>query len=122
MYKREKNRRLGSEKEKLAGEYLKRAGYEILEYNFFAKAGEIDLVARDGEYLVFVEVKYRSSSSNGLPEEAVNARKIQRITRAAQYYLMKRGYDQETPCRFDVVAIMGDSLHLVKDAFEGGSL
>ena len=60
---RENNRAIGSKFEKEAGTYLKKHGYEILEYNYRCRAGEIDIIARDGEYLVFCEVKYRNGSS-----------------------------------------------------------
>lgn len=65
------NRKIGNSYEKIAGEYLRLHGYEILEYNFRCKAGEIDIIAKDGDYLVFCEVKYRKSKRKGSPFEAV---------------------------------------------------
>ena len=59
------NHKTGAEYEQKAGAYLEEQGYEILEYNFRCRAGEIDIVARDGEYLVFCEVKYRASGGGG---------------------------------------------------------
>ena len=73
-------RQIGTEKEKLAGAYLEQNGYEIIEYNFRCKQGEIDIVAKDGEYLVFCEVKYRSNIKKGTPFEAVDYKK-QRVRR-----------------------------------------
>lgn len=105
--------------EQLAGEYLKGKGYRILEINFYSRFGEIDIIAMDGDYLVFLEVKYRKSASAGYPAEAVGKEKQERIYRAAQYYLYKRGLPSDTPCRFDVAAIRGDEITLIKNAFGG---
>lgn len=68
-------RKTGQEQEAKAACFLKTQGYQILEQNYRCKRGEIDLVAREGQYLVFVEVKYRSTNESGLPEEAVDLRK-----------------------------------------------
>ena len=111
-------RKLGGEKEQLAGEFLERQGYQILEYNFYSRWGEIDIVAREDDYYVFLEVKYRSSDRNGFPEEAVGYGKMQHMTKAAQYYLLRHGLPEDTPCRLDVVAILGRECHLIRDAFE----
>ncbi len=114
----EKNkRRIGSRYEKQACEYLKEQGYHILELNYRCKWGEIDLIAKEGAYLVFVEVKYRSDVSFGIPEEAVDKRKQRVISRVADYYCMTKGYTEVTPCRFDVVAFLGDKVHLIRNAF-----
>lgn len=114
----EKNRRrLGAENEKKAGKYLEKAGYEILEYNYRCKAGEIDLVARDGKYLVFCEVKYRSGCGSGHPLEAVDLRKQKILSRCALYYLTGKGL-QDVPCRFDVVSMMDDEILVIKNAFD----
>ena len=110
-------RKIGTEQEKIAGAYLESRGYRILEYNFRAPRSEIDIVARDGRYLVFVEVKYRVSGHSGHPLEAVDLRKQRRICLAARYYLYTHGQGEDTPCRFDVIGIEGDGVMLVKDAF-----
>lgn len=112
-------RKLGSEKELAAAEYLVGQGYQILEHNFFCRTGEIDLIAKDGGYLVFVEVKYRKDSAFGSPQEAVTPKKQRVIAKTARYYLLKNGYPQNTLCRFDVVAIAGQEIHLIINAFEG---
>lgn len=114
---RENNRAIGSKFEKEAGAYLKKHGYEVLEYNYRCRAGEIDIIARDGEYLVFCEVKYRNGLSGGHPLEAVDAKKQRTIARCAGIYLTKHGVS-EVPCRFDVIGIMNDEICLVKNAFE----
>jgi len=116
--KKESNRKLGFEKEKLAGEYLRNMGYKILAYNFYSRYGEIDIVAKDGAYLTFVEVKYRSSDKNGLPEESISRRKINRLVKTAQFFLLKHGYPEETACRFDAVVILGKECRVIQDAFE----
>ena len=72
MYKKN-NRRTGTGYERKAGAYLDFLGYKIVTYNYRCRLGEIDLIARDGEYLVFVEVKYRTTSVSGYPAEAVDA-------------------------------------------------
>lgn len=111
-------RKIGSEKEQVAGSFLQMQGYTVLEYNFYTKYGEIDIVAKDGEYLVFVEVKYRSNARNGFPEEAISYKKMQKITKAAQYYMLRHGLTEDIPCRFDAVVILGHEQRLIKNAFE----
>lgn len=102
----------------MAAEFLKREGYEILETNYRCRQGEVDLIARDGDYLVFIEVKYRSGTGSGLPEEAVDIRKQRQICRTAAAYLVKKRIYDVCPCRFDVVAIQGESIRLYRNAFE----
>lgn len=108
---------MGSRYEEAAAAFLKEQGYEILERNYRDRYGEIDIIGRDGNYLVFVEVKYRTGNRSGYPEEAVYTRKQERIRHTASYYLYSRRLSQETPCRFDVVSIMGDEIRVIKDAF-----
>lgn len=111
---------LGRRGEDIAARYLRRCGYRILERNFRAAGAEIDLVAADRETFVFVEVKTRSGADFGMPAEAVDARKSERIRRAAAMYL-RRNRAAERPARFDIVAIIGAGrarrLELLKDAF-----
>ena len=96
---------------------LQSCGYKILQYNFYTRIGEIDIVAKEGEYYVFVEVKYRSTDDYGMPEEAIDYRKQKRIIAASRYYLMKQGVPENVPCRFDVVCILGKKYKIIKDAF-----
>lgn len=116
MEKKENKRKTGSRYEDMAAAFLKGRGYEILERNYHDRGGEIDLVARDGEYLVFVEVKYRKNARNGYPEEAVGPLKQKHIRHTAQYYLYHHDL-KEIPCRFDVVSILGEEIRLIKNAF-----
>lgn len=111
-------RAIGIDYEKLAGEYLKSQGYEILEYNFRCHMGEIDIIAKDGGYLVFIEVKYRSSKRQGTPLEAVDIRKQRKISKTASYYCLTHGYGESMPCRFDVVGIERSEYIVVQNAFE----
>lgn len=111
---------LGRRGERIAERHLKRRGYRILERNFRAAGAEIDLVAMDGETLVFVEVKTRRTARAGMPEEAVNQRKRRHLRRAAEIYALgHRAHDRAM--RFDVVAIREDDagrhLELLRDAF-----
>lgn len=114
--KTDNRRSTGAAYEQAAGYYLEQLGYEILEYNYRCRRGEIDIVAKDGEYLVFCEVKYRSDGKKGSPLEAVDARKQQRIRRAALYYLTEHG-KSDVPCRFDVIGIEGTKVTHIRDAF-----
>ena len=111
------NVRKGREYEKRAGWYLEQEGLKILEYNYRCALGEIDIVAREEETLVFCEVKYRTDTRKGTPLEAVDSRKQRRLFLSAMHYMMKAGLT-EVPCRFDVIGIMNDEICLVKNAFE----
>ena len=111
------SKRTGLYYETQAAVFLEKQGYQILERNFRCPAGEIDLIAKEGGYLCFVEVKYRSERETGTPEEAVDAKKQKRISRAALYYLMKQGLGDTTPCRFEVVGIRPDGIRVTKNAF-----
>lgn len=110
-------REIGNEYESMAASYLQNDGYEILERNYRDKLGEIDIVAKDGKELVFIEVKYRLNLSKGDPAEAVDKRKQMRIRNGARGYLYRHHIDEDVPCRFDVVAILGEEIRLIKDAF-----
>jgi len=111
---------LGTYGQKLAENYLKSHGYQIMESNFRCQSGEIDIIARDGGYIVFIEVKYRRSLAHGYPREAVGYYKQRHIRRVAEYYIMvKRLCNQDF--RFDVLEIidMADNpeITLIKNAF-----
>ena len=75
------------------------------------------IIARDRDYLVFIEVKYRRDEHEGDPAEAVDARKQVRILRTARYYMTRYHISEDTPCRFDVVAVLGSNVRLIRDAF-----
>jgi putative endonuclease len=113
----EQSRKKGAAYERLAAAFLQKKGYEILKRNYYSPQGEIDLIARDGEYLVFVEVKYRADSRYGHPLETVDTRKQRRIKGAARWYLRENGPKEETACRFDVVGMLKDEIIHVENAF-----
>ncbi len=111
---------LGKRGEELARDFLSRQGYTILERNFRTRSGEIDIIARQGTTLVFIEVKTRSDNRFGSPFEAVTERKRRAITRVALEYLVSHG-GPDRLCRFDVVAVYpGESpkVEIVRNAFE----
>jgi putative endonuclease len=94
------------------------AGYQIVERNFACRAGELDIVARDGDVLVFIEVRSRADGAHGHAAEMVSPGKRARVTRVARIYLEARApvFDE---CRFDVVAVTGDVIDIIKDAWRG---
>ena len=110
-------REVGANYEKIAGEYLILQGYEIIEYNFYSRIGEIDIVAKHNGYLVFVEVKYRENEEKGHPLEAISLKKQRSISKCAFYYMQKNKL-HDVPVRFDVVAILGEELQVVQNAFD----
>jgi len=110
-------REVGANYEKIAGEYLILQGYEIIEYNFYSRIGEIDIVAKHNGCLVFVEVKYRENQEKGHPLEAISLKKQRSISKCAFYYLQRFGL-QDVPVRFDVVGILGDEIKVVQNAFD----
>jgi len=95
---------LGRTGERLAAEELSRRGYHILEQNFRCSHGEIDLVAEDAQDLIFIEVKTRRGNAYGLPEEAVTARKQQKIVQVASFYLDLHACSERS-WRIDIVAV-----------------
>jgi putative endonuclease len=99
------NRRIqGKAGEDLAARFLERNGMKIIERNYRFERGEIDLIAEEGDELVFVEVKARRSTVFGTPEDAVTEEKQEQVYSVADGYLFEHNIDNR-PCRFDVVAI-----------------
>ena len=104
-----RNKDLGACGETHAAAFLRQQGYRIIERNFHCHFGEIDIIAGDGDVLVFVEVKTRSSLLFGEPEEAVNAQKMQHMKRTAYMYMRRnRLRPENTLYRFDIVSIVVD--------------
>ena len=106
-------RETGSRYEKFAAGQLEKRGYEVLAFNYRCRQGEVDLICRQGGVLVFVEVKYRATDRFG----AVDARKQERIRKAAVHYMCSRGIAPDVPCRFDVVSILGGQVEIIENAF-----
>ena len=99
------NRRIqGKAGEDLAARFLERNGFKIIDRNYRFERGEIDLIAEEGDELVFVEVKARRSTIFGSPEDAVTEKKQEQVHAIADGYLFEHDIDNR-PCRFDVVAI-----------------
>lgn len=113
----------GLEGEQLACAELERRGYVVLDRRYRTNAGELDIIARDGDYLVFVEVKARRDSSFGNPEDAVTMPKQQKMVLMAMDYLARSGL-ADVPCRFDVVAVNTQTdppnVTVLQDAFRPG--
>lgn len=97
-------RAMGAIGEEVAAAFLQHKGYTILEKNFYYNHGEIDIVAKEGNTLVFVEVKLRHSNTFGEPEESVTSKKQELIRRTAEGYVALKNLN-EIECRFDVVSI-----------------
>jgi len=93
--------------EDFALDQLREAGLELLDRNYRTQRGEIDLVLQEQSTVVFVEVRYRTSSAYGRPEETVDARKQSRLRLTAQGFLQQHLDPHNTPCRFDVFAVSG---------------
>jgi putative endonuclease len=110
------SREAGYSAEQLAADFLSQRGFRVLERNFTVKGGEIDLVCDDAGTLVFVEVRARRGDDFGAPEETISKTKRRRIVLAARHYLVLRQIE-ERACRFDVIAIEGDQITHIADAF-----
>lgn len=114
---------LGKTGEELAQQYLRKKHYTILQTNYKVRNIELDIIAQTKKTIVFVEVKTRSSEAFGMPEEAVDARKQQRIVRAANTYMQQ--YPDDYEARFDIIAVvMKDNaepeIRHTEDAFAPG--
>jgi len=107
----------GAAGEQLAADYLQRRGLELIERNFRARGGEIDLICRDGKATVFVEVRLRTSGDFGGAAASITATKQARLILAARHWLLRHG---ETPCRFDCILLDGldpRNIEWLRDAF-----
>jgi putative endonuclease len=117
------NKSIGNCGENIAEKYMKNLGYFILEKNFRCKIGEIDIIAKDKDYIVFVEVKSRFGVMYGTPSEAVNKSKQYKIYKTAQMYILKKKLFCSN-FRFDVIEVIFNSqndtysIRLIKDAFQ----
>lgn len=109
----------GVRAEETACRYLCRKGLRLLTRNFRCRGGEIDLIMRDGDSLVFVEVRYRRHARYGSGAESVDRRKRERIILCAQLYLQRHPAEQRRPARFDVVSLDADNgIDWIPDAFQ----
>lgn len=108
----------GAAAEARAADYLLRQGLRIVARNFRCRMGEIDLIAEDGEGLVFVEVRARTGGAFGGAAASITTAKQARIVASARFYLA--GFRHEPACRFDAILIEGDRLEWIKNAFDAG--
>ncbi|MEJ5173663.1 MAG: YraN family protein [Hydrogenothermaceae bacterium] len=108
---------IGRLKEDMAVEFLREKGYLIIERNFRKRFGEIDIVAKDGNCLVFVEVRSRSYDTFGKALESIGVKKRVKLSKIGNYYIsqLNQHFDE---VRFDVVSITGDEIEHIKNAFE----
>jgi putative endonuclease len=108
---------VGGDKERLACAYLEERGLRLVTRNYRCRRGEIDLIMRDADNLVFVEVRYRASTRFGTPAETVGPRKRRRLAAAAAHYLMR--HPTRLACRFDILAITGArEIDWIRNAFD----
>ncbi len=107
---------LGRAGEIKAAEFLKKKGFKILKTNYKTYCGEIDIIALDGENVVFIEVKTRSGEEYGLPSEAVTIKKREKYYKIASEFL-QRERKTDCPCRFDVIEIENGQINHILDAF-----
>ena len=114
-------RELGTEGETRARAWLLGRGAKILEMNYRRPTGEIDIIAKQGRTLLFVEVKRRSSLRFGRPSEAVNRQKQAHILRTAQLYLQEKGLE-DTPVRFDIIEVLPGEIRHIENAFDAGAI
>lgn len=114
---------LGRRGERLAARFLERAGLHVIERRFRLRCGEIDLIALDREWVVFIEVKTRRGRGFGAPAESVTPLKQRKLARTALAFLAGRGW-LERPCRFDVVEVIArgkiPEIRHIQDAFRLG--
>ena len=108
---------LGSVGEKKAKKYLVKNGYKILDVNYKTKIGEIDIVFKDKDAIVFAEVKCRSNENYGYPSDAVNFYKQRKYKKVAEEYLLYKFQTVEVSCRFDVIEVIGDKINHIINAF-----
>ncbi|MBE5931817.1 MAG: YraN family protein [Lachnospiraceae bacterium] len=112
-------RKTGTTYEELAIKYLESKGYFIIQKNFQVRQAEIDIIARQGNTIVFVEVKYRASSASGHPLEAVTIAKQKKICKAALFYMNNNKISPDNSnFRFDVIGILGDEITHIENAFD----
>jgi len=112
---------LGQKGEEFALRFLKKRGYQIIQKNYVCKMGEMDIIAKEKDTLVFIEVKTRTSTTFGPPQLAVNPKKQSQMSKVALNFLKEKKLE-DVKARFDVVAILlgprGEEIELIKDAFE----
>ena len=122
MFSTINKRQFGSEFEAFASQQLKLLGCKIIETNYLCKVGEIDIIARDKDNLVFVEVRYRKQKTYGGAVASVDLKKQKKLIKAASFYLQNNNLTNKVSCRFDVFAVEGSldkpTYNWIKAAFD----
>jgi putative endonuclease len=112
---------IGQQAEQAACNYLQQKGLQLEDKNFSSKFGEIDLIMKDGEFLVFIEVRLRTNLNYATALESVTRQKQRKIIKTAQFYLQTQGLLDKVPCRFDVIAVTFSDVEIdfdwIKNAF-----
>ena len=108
-------KKTGTAYEVIAADFLRKHGIQIVEMNYRTSLGEIDIIGKEKDTLIFIEVKYRKNASYGQPWEAISVEKQKRICRVANYYLLKKQWRWQI--RFDVISICGEDIMWFPDAF-----
>lgn len=115
------SKKMGEEAERLAQRYLEQRGLTLVTRNYRCRRGEIDLIMRDGNFLVFIEVRYRKNAVYGSALESVTRKKQRRLLLAANYYLQNERLSEDILCRFDVISALGQynpEINWIKNAFQ----
>ena len=110
-------RKTGTAYEIIAADFLRKQGIQIMEMNYRTSLGEIDIIGKEEDTLIFIEVKYRKNASYGQPWEAISVKKQKRICRVANYYIYKNKWRWQM--RFDVISICGNEITWFPNAFYG---
>jgi len=111
------SRQKGDAAEQMAAEYLASHGFSILARNYAIRGGEVDIIAQEGDFIVFVEVKQRESARYALPRESVTRAKQRRIAQTAMEWLQKNGFSERN-IRFDIIEVLGGTVTLLRGAFD----
>ncbi len=110
--------RQGQDAENKAAEFLQQRGFQLISRNYQCRQGEIDLIMRDGEHLVFVEVRHRTKASHGSPVETITTSKRKKLIYTARHYIAANRVSDSQPIRFDVIGIQpGSPVDWIPDAF-----
>jgi len=109
---------IGKNQENRAVTFLEQLGYFIIQQNFHTRLGEIDIIAKDKDTLVFVEVKYRKSNKFGLGSESISRKKIRTLGLVSQIYIQDNHINENTDIRFDVIVITGKEIEHLKSAID----
>jgi len=121
MPEKDKRHQMGKDNEQVAVDYLQKNGYTIVQRNYRIRGGEIDIIAKDNNTLVFIEVKSRTSTRYGHAIQSLTRQQQKRLSKTAQTYLHQHNLNNQ-PARFDMIAIqknqyMGTEIRLIKNAF-----